>query len=66
VIDRIALTVKATVLGIEEARFQHLALATKENCPLSKALGSVSEFTLMAMLRRASWDALTGAVVHEF
>jgi lipoyl-dependent peroxiredoxin len=49
-IDRIALTLKAAVPGIDEATFQKLALTAKESCPLSKALASVSEVTLVATL----------------
>jgi osmotically inducible protein OsmC len=51
VIDRIALSMEATVPGVDEARFQELAAAAKQNCPLSKALASVREITLNATLR---------------
>lgn len=51
-IDRIALTLEATVPGIDDARFQELAAAAKRECPLSKALASVPEITLTATLRR--------------
>ncbi len=51
VIDRIALTLQATVPGIDEARFQEIANAAKRECPLSKALASVAEITLTATLR---------------
>jgi osmotically inducible protein OsmC len=50
-IDRIALTLEATVPGIDEARFQQLAEGAKKNCPLSKALAAVPEITLTAKLR---------------
>ena len=50
VIDRIALTVRATVPGIDDAKFQELARAAKNDCPLSKALASVPEITLNATL----------------
>jgi lipoyl-dependent peroxiredoxin len=50
VIDRIALTLQATVPGIDDAKFQELALAAKRDCPLSKALASVPEITLEATL----------------
>ena len=50
VIDRIALTLKAVVPGIDEARFQEIAEAAKKGCPLSKALASVPEITLTATL----------------
>jgi osmotically inducible protein OsmC len=49
-IDRIALTLKASVPGIDEAKFQKLAQGAKENCPLSKALAAVPEITLTATL----------------
>ena len=51
-IDRIALSLEATVPGIDEAKFQELAEAAKRNCPLSKALASVPEITLTATLRK--------------
>jgi len=50
VIDRIALTLKAAVPGIDESEFQSIALATKRDCPLSRALTSVPEITLQATL----------------
>lgn len=50
IIDRIALILKATVPGIDEARFQEIALAAKRDCPLSKALASVGEISLDATL----------------
>lgn len=50
VIDRIALTMNAAVPGIKEAQFQEIALAAKRDCPLSKALASVPEITLVATL----------------
>jgi osmotically inducible protein OsmC len=51
VIDRIALTMQATVPGIDNAKFQEIAAAAKRECPLSKALASVPEITLQATLR---------------
>ena len=51
-IDRIALTLEATIPGIDEAKFQELAEAAKRGCPLSKALASVPEITLTATLRK--------------
>ena len=50
VIDRIALTMQAKVPGIDDAKFQEIASAAKSDCPLSKALASVPEFTLRATL----------------
>ena len=50
-IDRIALTMQATVPGIDDAKFQEIASAAKRECPLSKALASVPEITLQATRR---------------
>jgi osmotically inducible protein OsmC len=46
-----ALTVKASVPGIEEAKFQELAAKAKDECPVSKALGAIS-VTLDATLNK--------------
>jgi osmotically inducible protein OsmC len=51
-VDRIALRLEANVAGIDEATFQKLAAAAKQDCPLSKALASVPEITLTAVLRK--------------
>jgi len=51
-IDRIALTLEAEVPGVDDAKFQELAQSAKKNCPLSKALASVPEITLVATLRK--------------
>ncbi len=51
VIDRIALTMQATVPGISDQTFQEIANAAKRDCPLSRALASVPEITLQAALR---------------
>ena len=53
VIDRIVLTLKAIVPELTDARFQEIALAAKRDCPLSKALASVPEITLVATLQEA-------------
>lgn len=50
VIDRIALTLTATIADIDEARFQEIAQDAKRNCPVSKALAGVAEITLQATL----------------
>lgn len=50
-IDRISLRLEANVPGIDEATFQKLAAGAKQDCPLSKALASVPEITLTAVLR---------------
>ncbi len=51
VIDRIALHLQADVPGMEEAYFQEIAQAAKRDCPLSKALASVPDITLVASLQ---------------
>lgn len=53
-IDRISLTLKATVPGIDEAQFQKIAQSAKQGCPLSKALASVPEVTLHATLNNGA------------
>jgi osmotically inducible protein OsmC len=50
VIDRIALTLWATIADIDEARFQEIAQDAKRNCPVSRALAGVGEITLQATL----------------
>jgi osmotically inducible protein OsmC len=50
-IDRIALSLEASIPNIDEAQFQQLAQAAKAGCPLSKALASVPEITLSATLK---------------
>lgn len=54
VIDKISMTLKAEVPGIDESQFQEIAQAAKGECPLSKALASVPEITLEASLQRLS------------
>jgi len=54
VIDRIALRLKAVVPGIDDAKFQEIAASAKRDCPLSKALASVPEITLVATLTEGS------------
>jgi osmotically inducible protein OsmC len=49
-IDHISLKLEASVPGIDEATFQKLAAGAKQECPLSKALASVPEITLHALL----------------
>ena len=49
-IDRIVLTPEAAVPGRDEAKFQEIAEGAKKGCPLSKALASVPEITLIATL----------------
>ena len=50
-IDHIALKLEASVPGVDEPTFQKLAAAAKKDCPLSKALASVPEITLSAVLK---------------
>ncbi|MEC5399682.1 OsmC family peroxiredoxin [Uliginosibacterium sp. H1] len=49
-IDRITLHLDARVPGLDEARFQDIALTAKRECPLSKALASVQDISLEAHL----------------
>jgi osmotically inducible protein OsmC len=49
-ITKVALTVEATVPGIDAAAFEEAAQTAKVNCPVSKALASVPEITLEAQL----------------
>ena len=49
-ITKSALTVRATVPGIDEPAFLHAAQTAVENCPVSQALASVPEITLEASL----------------
>ena len=49
-ITAIALTTEANVPGIDAAKFQSIAEATKKACPVSKALASVRAITLDAKL----------------
>jgi osmotically inducible protein OsmC len=51
-IDHIALKLEASVPGIDEATFQNLAAGAKRDCPLSKALASVPEISLIALLKQ--------------
>lgn len=54
VIDRISLRLNAVVPGLDEARFQEIAASAKRDCPLSKALASVPEISLVATLETGS------------
>ncbi len=51
-IEHIALKLEASVPGIDEATVQKLAAGAKQGCPLSKALASVPEITLTAVLKK--------------
>jgi osmotically inducible protein OsmC len=50
-IDRIALRLEAQVAGVDDTTFQKIAAEAKANCPLSKALASVPEISLIAVRR---------------
>jgi len=50
-IEHIGLRLEASVPGMDEATFQKIAAKAKQDCPLSKALASVPEITLTAILR---------------
>jgi lipoyl-dependent peroxiredoxin len=49
-ITRIALDVTATVPGVDDAKFQELATAAKEGCPVSNALKGNVQIDLTAKL----------------
>jgi osmotically inducible protein OsmC len=51
-IEHIGLRLEANVAGIDEGTFQKIAAGAKQDCPLSKALASVPEITLTAILRK--------------
>ena len=51
-IDHITLRLEASVPNVDEATFQKLAAGAKKDCPLSKALASVPEVTLPAVLKK--------------
>lgn len=49
-ITRVALTVRGTVPGLDDAGFAAAAADAKQNCPVSQALAGVPEITLDAAL----------------
>ncbi|MBA3428145.1 MAG: OsmC family peroxiredoxin [Actinobacteria bacterium] len=49
-ITKIALEVRGTVPGLEEAGFREAAEGAKADCPVSKALAGVPEITLVVRL----------------
>lgn len=49
-VTRIELFTEAEVPGITPEKFQEIAQAAKEGCPVSRALGAVKEITLEARL----------------
>lgn len=52
-ITRLQLTVTATVSNIDDAKFQAIAQATKEGCPVSSALKGNVQIDLTAALKTA-------------
>lgn len=50
-ITSIELATEAEVPGIDDAKFQAVAEATKKGCPVSKALAGVKSITLSATLK---------------
>jgi len=50
-ITRVALVVRGSVPGLDEAAFLEQAEAARESCPVSNALAGVPEITLDAALR---------------
>ena len=49
-ITKIELNMEAKVPGIDAAKFQEIAEASKKGCPVSRALAAVSEIVLNAKL----------------
>lgn len=49
-INKIELDCEADVPGVDEAKFQEIAVQAKAGCPVSKALAAVSEIMLDAKL----------------
>lgn len=49
-ITSIALTTEVSAPGLDDAKFQEVAAATKKACPVSKALAGVASITLQAKL----------------
>ena len=50
IINKIELETEADVPGIDNAKFQEVAEATKKGCPVSVALAAVEEITVSAKL----------------
>lgn len=51
-IEHIGLRLEASIPNIDEATFQKLAAGAKQDCPVSKALASVPEISLTAVLKK--------------
>ena len=50
IINKIELITEASVPGIEDAKFQEIAAATKQGCPVSVALANVGDISVTAKL----------------
>lgn len=50
-VTQIDIVTEASAGGIDAAKFQEVAEATKKNCPISKALAAVGNITLKATLK---------------
>lgn len=50
IINQIELITEASVPGIDDAKFQEIAAATKQGCPVSVALASVGDISVTAKL----------------
>ncbi len=50
IINKIELITEASVPGIDDAKFQEIATATKSACPVSVALGNVGDISVSATL----------------
>jgi osmotically inducible protein OsmC len=51
-VTSIALTTEVQATGVDDAKFQEVAEATKKGCPVSKALSAVPNVTLKATLKQ--------------
>jgi osmotically inducible protein OsmC len=49
-VSRVHVDVTADIPGIDDAKFQEIATATKEGCPISKLLSGSAEITMTAKL----------------
>jgi osmotically inducible protein OsmC len=50
IINKIELITEASVPGIDNAKFQEIAAATKDSCPVSVALANVGDISITAKL----------------
>ncbi|NUZ06580.1 OsmC family protein [Piscinibacter koreensis] len=61
-IDRITLEMRASVPGLDEAKFQEIAQGAKAGCPVSKALAGVPDIRLTATLVQRGGERLRSHV----